>query len=137
MLVLIVFSALFALSETAITRMSRVKAMAMVEEQRRGAAALYKLVEHPERNLPVILFALQMCTLVAATMVGVVADQAFGPWGVVLATLFEVVFIFVFAELAPKIWAVQHCRTGRPARWPPSWWPSSVSRPCAGRRRPS
>ncbi len=107
-LVLIVFSALFALSETAITRTSRVKAMAMVEEQRRGANALYKLVEHPERNLPVILFALQMCTLVAATMVGVVADQAFGPWGVVLATLFEVVFIFVFAELAPKIWAVQH-----------------------------
>jgi putative hemolysin len=106
--VLIVFSALFALSETAITRMSRVKAMAMVEEQRRGAKALYKLVEHPERNLPVILFALQMCTLVAATMVGVVADTAFGPWGVVLATLFEVVFIFVFAELAPKIWAVQH-----------------------------
>ena len=41
-------------------------------------------------------------------MVGVVADQAFGPWGVVIATLFEVVFIFVFAELAPKIWAVQH-----------------------------
>ncbi len=106
--VLIVFSALFALSETAITRTSRVKALAMVEEQRRGAAALYKLVEHPERNLPVILFALQMCTLVAATMVGVVADQAFGPLGVVVATLFEVVFIFVFAELAPKIWAVQH-----------------------------
>jgi CBS domain containing-hemolysin-like protein len=107
-LVLIVFSALFALSETAMTRISRVKAMALLEEERRGAAALYKLVEHPERNLPVILFALQMCTLVAATMVGVVADQAFGPWGVVLATLFEVVFIFVFAELAPKIWAVQH-----------------------------
>jgi CBS domain containing-hemolysin-like protein len=107
-LVLIVFSALFALSETAITRTSRVKALSMVEEQRRGAPALYKLVERPERNLPVILFALQMCTLVAATMVGVVADQAFGPWGVVLATLFEVVFIFVFAELAPKIWAVQH-----------------------------
>ena len=130
-LVLIVFSALFALSETAITRTSRVKAMAMVEEQRRGAAALYKLVEHPERNLPVILFALQMCTLVAATMVGVVADQAFGPWGVVLATLFEVVFIFVFAELAPKIWAVQHSERAALAmapfllavvRFPPLRW---------------
>ena len=107
-LVLIAFSALFALSETAITRTSKVKALALVEEQRRGATALFKLVEHPEHNLPVILFALQMCTLVAATMVGVVADQAFGPWGVVIATLFEVVFIFVFAELAPKIWAVQH-----------------------------
>jgi CBS domain containing-hemolysin-like protein len=107
-LVLIVFSALFALSETAITRISKVKAMALVEEQKRGAIALYKLVEHPERNLPVILFALEICTLVAATLVGVVAAQAFGAWGVVVATVFEVVFIFVFAELAPKIWAVQH-----------------------------
>jgi CBS domain containing-hemolysin-like protein len=107
-LLLIVLSAFFALSETAITRMSRVKAMAMVEERRRGAASLLRLVEHPERNLPVVLFALEICTLVAATIVGVVADRVFGPWGVVLATVFEIIFIFVFAELAPKIWAVQH-----------------------------
>ena len=76
------------------------------------------MVEHPERNLPVILFALQICTLVAATMVGVVADQAFGPWGVVIATVFEVVFIFVFAELAPKIWAVQHAERAAPGDGP-------------------
>ncbi|MGO9659841.1 MAG: hemolysin family protein, partial [Acidimicrobiales bacterium] len=72
-----------------------------------------------------------MCTLVAATMVGVVADQAFGPWGVVVATLFEVVFIFVFAELAPKIWAVQHSERAALAmapfllavvRFPPLRW---------------
>jgi CBS domain containing-hemolysin-like protein len=107
-LVLIVLSALFALSETALTRMSKIKAISMVEENKRGATSLYKLVEHPERNLPVILFALEICTLVAATMVGVVADNAFGPWGVVVATVVEIGFIFVFAELAPKIWAVQH-----------------------------
>ena len=107
-LVLIVLSALFALSETAITRMTKVKAIAMAESHRRGAGSLLKLVEHPERNLPVILFALEICTLVAATLVGIVADQAFGPWGVILATVFEIGFIFVFAELAPKIWAVQH-----------------------------
>jgi CBS domain containing-hemolysin-like protein len=107
-LILIALSALFALSETALTRMSKVKAMAMVEGHRRGAKALLKIVEHPERNLPVILFSLEICTLVAATMVGVVADSVFGPWGVVVATVFEIVVIFVFAELAPKIWAVQH-----------------------------
>ncbi|HTV12888.1 MAG TPA: hemolysin family protein [Acidimicrobiales bacterium] len=106
--ILIIFSALFALSETALTRMSKVKAIALVESRRRGAASLLKLVAHPERNLPVVLFALQICTLVAATMVGVVADRVFGPWGVVIATVFEIVVIFVFAELAPKIWAVQH-----------------------------
>jgi CBS domain containing-hemolysin-like protein len=106
--VLVVFSAVLALSETAITRTSRVKAMAMVEEKRRGAASLQKIVERPERNLPVILLATQICTLVTATLVGVVVDHVFGAWGVLIATAFEVVVIFVFAELAPKIWAVQH-----------------------------
>ncbi|SRR5579875_48925 len=106
--VLIVLSAFFALSETAITRTTKVKAMALAEERRRGAASLLRLVQHPERNLPVVLFSLQLCTLVAATMVGVVADRVFGPWGVVVATAFEVVVIFVFAELAPKTWAIQH-----------------------------
>jgi CBS domain containing-hemolysin-like protein len=106
--ILICLTALFALSETAVTRMSRVKAVALAEAHKRGAGSLLKLVEHPERNLPVILFALEICTLVAATLIGVVADQVFGPWGVALATFFEVIVIFVFAELAPKIWAVQH-----------------------------
>jgi len=107
-IVLITLSATFALSETALTRMSKIKAVALVEERRRGAGSLLKLVEHPDRNLPVVLFALEVCTLVAATMVGAVADHVFGTWGVVLGTVFEIVVIFVFAELAPKIWAVQH-----------------------------
>jgi len=106
--VLVVFSALFALSETAITRTTRVKALALAEERRRGAGSLLRIVEKPERNLPVVLFALQICTLVAATLVGVVMDQVFGAWGVLVATVFEVAVMFVFAELAPKIWAVQH-----------------------------
>lgn len=105
---LIALSALFALSETALTRVSRVKAIAMAEEHRRGSAYLLRLVDQPERNLPVVLFAAQICTLVAATMIGVVSDRVFGPWGVVVATAFEIVVMFVFAELAPKIWAVQH-----------------------------
>ena len=49
--------------------------MALVEEKRtRRAATLLRLVEHIERVLPVVLFALEVCTLVAATLVGVVAD---------------------------------------------------------------
>ena len=106
--VLIVLSAVFALSETAITRISKVKAVSLVEEKRRGAVSLLRVVEHADRNIPVILFALEICTLVAATIIGVVANEVVGPLGVVLATAFEIVVIFIFAELAPKIWAVQH-----------------------------
>ena len=106
--VLIGFTGLFALSETAITRMSRHKAVAFVEEGRRGADRLLRLVEHTERVLPVVLFALEVTTLVAATLVGIVTEHLFGAIGVVVGTAFEIVVIFVVAELAPKTWAVQH-----------------------------
>jgi CBS domain containing-hemolysin-like protein len=106
--VLILVTGFLAMSETAITRMSKIKAQSLVEEERPHAPTLLRLVEHTERVLPVVLFALEMCTLVAATMVGVIALHLFGPLGVVVATAFEVLVIFVVAELAPKTWAVQH-----------------------------
>lgn len=106
--VLIVVTGFLAMSETAITRVTKVKAMTLVEEERRRSRTLLRLVENIDRVLPVILFSLELCTLVAATLVGVVAEHAFGGLGVVIATAFEVVVIFVVAELAPKTWAVQH-----------------------------
>ncbi len=101
-------SGVLALAETGLTRMNRVKAMAMVEEKKRGAAALLKLVEHPERTLNPVLFLLLLCNTVAATLVGVVASRLFGALGFAVATAFEVIVIFVFAEAMPKTWAVQH-----------------------------
>jgi putative hemolysin len=104
----IVISGFLALSETGLTRMNRVKAITLEEQGRRGATALRKLVEHPERAINPVLFLLLLCNTVAATLVGVVAAHAVGPLGVLAATAFEVVFIFVFAEAAPKTWAVQN-----------------------------
>lgn len=106
--VLIVVTSFLAMSETALTRMSKIKAVSLEEEGRRGAGVLVRLVEHTERVLPVVLFALELCTLVAATLVGVVSEHAFGGLGVLVSTVFEVVVIFIVAELAPKTWAVQH-----------------------------
>ncbi len=113
--VLIAATGVLALSETALTRTSTAKAQALVEEGRRGSATLLRLVERIGTVLPIVLFALEVCTLVAATLVGVVAAHAFGAWGVAAATAFEVVVIFVLAELAPKTWAIQH--TERAALW--------------------
>ncbi len=106
--VLIVVTAFLALAETSITRTSRHKAIALTEEGVRGAQRLLRLAEHTERVLPVVLFALEVTTLVAATLVGILTSRLFGPLGVVIGTVFEIVVIFVVAELAPKTWAVQH-----------------------------
>jgi len=104
----IVLSGFLALAETGLTRMSRVKAVALAQQERRGGAALLKLMEHPERTLNPVLFLLLLCNTVAATLVGVVAAHAVGALGVAVATVFEVVVIFVFAEAMPKTWAVLH-----------------------------
>ena len=69
------------MAETGLTRISRVKAMALAEQRRRGAGMLLRLIEHPERTLNPVLFLLLLCNLVAATLVGVVADHLFGGLG--------------------------------------------------------
>jgi len=97
-----------ALSETSLTRISRVKAIAMEDEGRRGAARLARLVQHPERFLTPVLLLVLLCQLVAATLVGVVADRHFGGAGLTLVTVAQVIVVFVFCESAPKTWAVQH-----------------------------
>ena len=107
-LVLIGVSGLTAMAETALTRTSLVKALAWQEEGRRGAGKLARLMETPERWLNPLLLLNLACNLIAATLVAYVAHDLFGAWGLVIATAFEVVFIFVVAEAVPKTWAITH-----------------------------
>jgi putative hemolysin len=105
---LIGFAAFLAMAETSLTRTNRVEALTLVEEKRRGSIALHRLVEHPEEFLTPVLFLVLLCHLSAATLIGIVAERHFGPWGVGVATAFEVGVIFVIAESVPKTFAVQH-----------------------------
>ncbi len=105
--VLIAVAAFLAMAETSLTRMNRVKAIGLNEEKRRGSGALLRLVEHPEEFLTPVLLLVLLCHLVAATLVGIVAERQFGALGIVVATAFEVVVIFVVGEAVPKTYAVQ------------------------------
>jgi len=107
-IILVLVSAVLALAETSLVRTSRAKALSLVEEGRRGANKLLGLVEHPERFLNTILLAVLFCQLAVATIVGVVANDLFGAMGVVVGLVVQVVVIFLFAELGPKLWAVAH-----------------------------
>jgi CBS domain containing-hemolysin-like protein len=107
--VLLLFaSGALAMAETSLVRTSKIKARSLQDEQRRGASSLVKLVEHPERFLNPVLLLVLICQLVSATLIGVLADQWLGGWGILAATVFEVVVIFVFFEAVPKNWAVHH-----------------------------
>ena len=105
---LLAVSALLALAETSLVRMSRAKALALVEDGRRGAKILLRLTENPQGFLNPVLLMVLICQLVVATLVGILAASWFGAWGVVAATVFEIVVIFVLGEAVPKNWAVHH-----------------------------
>ncbi|HEV3280309.1 MAG TPA: hemolysin family protein [Acidimicrobiales bacterium] len=107
-LVLLAASAVLALAETSLVRTSRAKALALVDDGRRGAKVLLRLTEYPQGFLNPVLLLVLICQLVVATLVGILASDWFGPWGVVAATVFEIVVIFVLGEAVPKNWAVQH-----------------------------
>jgi putative hemolysin len=106
--VLVFVAAFFALAETSLTRMNKIKAVTLEDEGRRGANRLARLAEHPERFLNLVLLLVLACHLAASALLTIVAERHFGGAGVVIATVIEVAVIFVFAEAIPKTYAVQN-----------------------------
>src|SRR5687768_10318899 len=107
--VLLLLAIALAVAETALTRTSRIKAIALQEEGRRGAGVLVGLVEHPERFLNVVLLTVLIVQTLQASLATIVGVHMFGPlWGAVAAVFFNVVLTYVIAEAAPKTWALQH-----------------------------
>jgi CBS domain containing-hemolysin-like protein len=104
----ILVAAFLAMSETALTRASRFKVMQMVEEEVKGAHALARLLEDPPRFLNVILFLLLAVQLAGATMATLVSDHISRSYGWAISTFGMTMLIFVFAEAAPKTYAIQH-----------------------------
>jgi putative hemolysin len=106
--VLVATAAFLALAETSLTHLPRVKALALVEDGRSGAAALDGLLERRQGALNPILLLILVCPLTAATLIGILAQRWFGPLGVGLSVVIGIVVIFVVAEAAPKTYALEH-----------------------------
>jgi putative hemolysin len=106
--VLFLASIWLALVETAFTRMSRVRALALEEDGRRGAGRLARMLEHPERTLNVVYLLALFCQLTTGSLVGFVLSRAVGPWGFAIGIVVQFIVFFVIGEVAPKTYALQH-----------------------------
>jgi CBS domain containing-hemolysin-like protein len=105
---LFLISGVLAMSETAFTRMSRVRALALEEEGRSRATRLARLLERPERTLNSLLLVILVCQLVSANLTGVLLEQNLGTIGFVVGIVVEIAVFFVFFEVVPKTFAIQH-----------------------------
>lgn len=105
---LVGFAAVLALAETAITRMTRARAAALVEQGVKGGERVLSIVENLERDLNAVYLSVNIVQTVQAALVGVLCANLFGSLGVVIGIALNVVVLFVVAEAAPKTWALQH-----------------------------
>ncbi len=104
---LIAFGSVMAIAETALTRTSRARAQALFDQGRAGAPQLLTVVTDYKRYLNSVYLVVLGAQTAQAALTGVVMTR-FGPWGVAIGTFVNVVVVFVFAEAAPKTWALQH-----------------------------
>ncbi|MFZ4585393.1 MAG: hemolysin family protein [Acidimicrobiia bacterium] len=104
---LFLFSIVLAMAETAFTRMSRIRAIALEEEGRNGADRLARMLEQPEQTLNVVLLLILIAQLTTATLVGALVESRGGAWGIVAGIVLQIVLFFVVGEVAPKTFAVQ------------------------------
>jgi len=107
-LVLLGILMVLSIAEMGLSRVSKPKAQALADSGARGGAALLALVTHPERWVNPLLLSVNVCQTVQATLTGVVSGRLFGPAGVAIGVVLNVVVFFVFAEAVPKTYAILH-----------------------------
>ncbi|MET8046686.1 MULTISPECIES: hemolysin family protein [unclassified Streptosporangium] len=108
--VLVVVGGLIASAETALTRISRVRAEEFVRDGRRGAVRLQAIVADPPRYLNLLLLLRLSCELVA-TVIGTLlfidwlGDQG---WAYAAAAAVMIVVSYVIVGVSPRTLGRQH-----------------------------
>ncbi len=103
---LLVVLAFCSAAEMGLSRMTKPKADSLVDQGKKSAKVLARLVSEPERWINPLLLTVFICQIVQSTLTAVVFDDLFGTWGVVAGVFINVLVFFVFAEAVPKTYAV-------------------------------
>lgn len=110
---LMLVGSLLAMAEASMSRMSRTKALALMEDNKRNAAILEKIQSDPARYLNSIYLAVMFSQNGSAILVAIYAEARFGSLGVTLASVGFTLLYFVFVEAMSKTYGIQ--RTDRVA----------------------
>ncbi|MDA0979026.1 MAG: HlyC/CorC family transporter [Proteobacteria bacterium] len=100
--ILIIVSAYFSGSETAMMALNRYRLKHLANEGHGGALRATALLERPDRLLGVILIGNNLANFTAASLATLVAIKILGEDGVAWAPVICTIVFLVFAEVAPK-----------------------------------
>ena len=105
---LLLLSAFFSGSETALMSLNRYKLRHRVREGHRGAKLAEHLLQRPDRLLGLILLGNNLVNFSAAALVAIIAFKLGGQPAVALGTLILTLVVLIFSETAPKTLAALH-----------------------------
>ena len=105
---LMLVGAVFAMAESSLSRMTKVRALALAAEGRRNAALLVKLESDPPRYLNAVYLAVTFVQNGSAILVAFIAEDYFGNLGVTLASIAFTIAYFVLVEAMAKTFGILH-----------------------------
>jgi Mg2+/Co2+ transporter CorB len=106
--VLLLLSAFFSGSETALMSLNRYRLRHKAREGHRGAKLAEKLLKRPDRVIGLILLGNNLANFSTASLVAVIAFDIGGQPAVALGTLLLTLIVLIFSEAAPKTLAALH-----------------------------
>jgi len=101
-LVLIVFSVFFSMSETALLSVGKIRLRHLAESGNNNAKKVLKLHENPERFLAAILVGNNIVNISASVLATDAAIRVFGDSGLAIATGVMTLLILILGEVFPK-----------------------------------
>lgn len=107
-LVLLVLSAFFSSSETALTAASRPRMQQMEAKGNRRAKLVNRLREEQDHMIGTILLGNNLVNILASAMATSVLISLFGETGVVYATIAMTLLVLIFGEILPKTYAFRN-----------------------------
>jgi len=107
-LVLLLLSAFFSGSETALTAASRPRMHQLENEGSSRARLVNRLREDKERLIGALLLGNNTVNILASALATSVLIRLFGDTGVAYATVGMTVLVVVFSEVMPKTYAINH-----------------------------
>ncbi len=105
---LLLLSAFFSGSETALMSLNRYQLRHKAREGHRGARLAEKLLKRPDRLLGLILFGNNLVNIALVAIVTLVAASVGGEVAALIAVPLLTIIVLIFAETAPKTLAALH-----------------------------
>ena len=106
--ILLLFSAFFSSSETALMSLNRYRLRHLVQEGHSGAIRASELLKRPDRLIGLILLGNNFVNILASAIATIIGVKLLGENGIAVATLTLTLIILLFAEVTPKTLAALH-----------------------------